>query len=240
MVTILRTGFHPLMLIVDDKSNSLTSLESNIKLHGFNAHYESNAQNAMKFINTSLPNIVVISEKINEISAMELCYYVRSIDNSHNMIVMIIKYPGSMEKEISREQNGPDAYIVLDKDENDLIAKIKYNYALNRSLESNKALKYGDIEMNLSSYTVTRQGKYIKLGPTEFKILQCFLEYPKNILSREFLMSYVWGKVDSIEPRTIDVHINRLRNALKLFKDELPIIETIRSLGYCLRRNFNE
>ena len=88
--------------------------------------------------------------------------------------------------------------------------------------------------MNLSTFRVNRLGKTIHLGPNEFKILQCFLELPGKTLSREHIMNYVWGPNSSVEPRTIDVHINRLRSALKVKEEELPLIKTIRSAGYAL------
>jgi two-component system phosphate regulon response regulator PhoB len=88
--------------------------------------------------------------------------------------------------------------------------------------------------MNVNAFKVTRFGKSIHLGPTEFKILQCLLELPGRVLSREHIMNYVWGYNALVEQRTIDVHINRLRSALKDNGDELPLIRTIRSAGYSL------
>ena len=116
----------------------------------------------------------------------------------------------------------------------ELVKKVK-TLSNNKSLTNqNKILKYNDIEMNVSIFRVTRNERHIHLGPNEFKILQCFLELPTSILSREHIMNYVWGHSSNIEPRTIDVHINRLRSALKDSKDNTPLIKTIRSEGYSL------
>lgn len=240
MVNFVRTAFQPQMLIIDDKNESLKNFEALIKQHGFNTVYEISGGLAMRYLANNSPSIVVISERCVDITSNELCYYIRSLDHLKNSVVIIIKFPDSMEKEIGYDQNGPNAYVLKDKDEQDVISKVKYHYMVNRSSESSRILRYGDIEMNLNAYTVTRKNKYIRLGPTEFKILQCFLEHSKNTLSREYIMNYVWGQNASIEPRTIDVHINRLRTALKLSNNELPLIETIRSVGYCLRRNIEE
>ena len=240
MNSFIRTN-NPMMLIIDGKEGNLAQLAQGIKIHGFNCAYESNANNAMKMIaSSSCPSVVVISEDIFEVSAIEMCYFVRSHQGINKPVILIIKSNVSGVKEVTDTESGPSTYIAFDGDYNELISRIKYNYMIHRNVSNTKLLRYGDIEMNLNSFMVNRGGKAIRLGPTEFKILQCLLEYPQNVLSREFIMSYVWGKTDTIEPRTVDVHINRLRNSLRLSEDELPVIETIRALGYCLRRNLVE
>ena len=97
-----------------------------------------------------------------------------------------------------------------------------------------KTISFKNIEINLASYKVIKNGIEIHLGPTEFKILQCFLETPRKILSRKEIMKYVWQDREDVEIRTIDVHINRLRTALKQPHESVPLIKTIRAAGYCL------
>ncbi|MBN9543478.1 MAG: response regulator transcription factor [Alphaproteobacteria bacterium] len=235
---IVRNAFQPTIYIIDDKSESLKNIDSIIKQHGFISSYETNIQNAMKYLSTHYPTIIVISEKISGITTgSELCLYTKTLDNLKDTVVVMAKFADSNTEEEQDAKKRPHAYILKDKSDLDFISKIKYQYIVRRSTKPNTELTYGDITMNLDSYVVTRKTKDLKLGPTEFKILQCFLENAESTLSREQIMAYVWGHSDSIEPRTIDVHINRLRSVLKLTKDELPIIETIRSVGYCLRHN---
>jgi two-component system phosphate regulon response regulator PhoB len=87
--------------------------------------------------------------------------------------------------------------------------------------------------MDTVSYKVRRDGQVIPLGPTEFRLLKHFLEHPGRVFSRERLLDSVWGHDSDIEPRTVDVHIRRLRKALN--KGGKPdIIRTVRSAGYAL------
>jgi two-component system phosphate regulon response regulator PhoB len=88
--------------------------------------------------------------------------------------------------------------------------------------------------MDLSTYRVYRNTKQVHLGPTEFKILQLFVQQSKKIYSRRQIIDYAWGTEKDIAHRTIDVHINRIRTLMKLKKDQYPLIKTIRSAGYCL------
>ena len=94
-------------------------------------------------------------------------------------------------------------------------------------------LAYSGIEMDIADHKVRRDGISLALGPTEFRLLRHFLEHPGRVFSRERLLDSVWGRDSDIEPRTVDVHIRRLRKAINL--EGLPdIIRTVRSAGYAL------
>ena len=87
--------------------------------------------------------------------------------------------------------------------------------------------------MDLVAHRVTRGGKPLHLGPTEFRLLRHFMEHPGRVVSREQLLDHVWGRDIYVEPRTVDVHIRRLRKAINV--DGLPdLIRTVRSAGYAL------
>ncbi len=94
-------------------------------------------------------------------------------------------------------------------------------------------LTYDDIEMNLAEYKVARGDRPVVLGPTEFRLLRHFLEHPGRVFSRDQLINSVWGYDIDIDPRTVDVHIRRLRRALNE-AGETDIIRTVRSAGYAL------
>ncbi len=94
---------------------------------------------------------------------------------------------------------------------------------------------YETISIDLSNYRIFNKNIPIQLGPTEFKILQLFISNKDHIFSREQIINYVWGLNNNIADRTVDVHINRLRSAVKLEHDR-QIIKTVRSLGYCLNK----
>ena len=94
-------------------------------------------------------------------------------------------------------------------------------------------MRYADLEMDIVSHKVRRDGVTIALGPTEFRLLRHFLEHPGRVFSRERLLDNVWGHDSDIEPRTVDVHIRRLRKAVNA-GGRSDIIRTVRSAGYAL------
>ena len=96
-------------------------------------------------------------------------------------------------------------------------------------------LSYDDLTMDLASHRVRRNGRDVHLGPTEFRLLRHLLEHQGRVFSREQLLDLVWGRDVYVEPRTVDVHIRRLRKALN-GDDEVDLIRTVRSAGYALDR----
>ena len=94
-------------------------------------------------------------------------------------------------------------------------------------------LQFADIAMDLAAHRVTRGDRPVHLGPTEFRLLQFFMQHPGNVFSREELLNAVWGPDIYVEPRTVDVHIRRLRKALN-GENEDDIIRTVRAAGYAL------
>ena len=97
-----------------------------------------------------------------------------------------------------------------------------------------KIIEYNDLQMDLATYKVIRNGREIHLGPSEFKILQLFMSSPHVIFSRLQIIEHVWGKEHKIDLRTIDVHVNRIRTLIKSSSDTMPLIKTVRCSGYCL------
>jgi two-component system, OmpR family, phosphate regulon response regulator PhoB len=96
-----------------------------------------------------------------------------------------------------------------------------------------EALQFADIKMDLAAHRVSRAGKTIHLGPTEFRLLRHLMRYPRRVFSREQLLDAVWGHDVYVEPRTVDVHIRRLRKALNASGDA-DIVRTVRSAGYAI------
>lgn len=248
MVAFITNSINPSILIVEKQDTLLAMLSYNLKRYGFLVSTATTSQKALELAQNRHPNLILISDAVTDIAPFDLCKELRAINEiKSSPMIMLLHEAGELSEEQAQtsnmnrptpEEGGADDYIQLPMAPNDLIANIRRIFRRSRTTFTTKLLHYDDIEMNLASYKVTKSGQDVHLGPTEFRILQCLLEYPKRVLSRDYIMSYVWGKKNSIEPRTIDVHINRLRTALKTASnDDRPsIIQTIRSAGYCLSK----
>jgi two-component system phosphate regulon response regulator PhoB len=128
---------------------------------------------------------------------------------------------------------GADDYIAKPFSPGELLARIRAVLRRIRPALAEEVLTYGGLVMDIATHKVTRNGRDIHLGPTEFRLLRYFLEHPGRVLSRDQLLDAVWGRDIYVEQRTVDVHIRRLRKALNA-SGESDVIRTVRSAGYAL------
>jgi two-component system phosphate regulon response regulator PhoB len=132
--------------------------------------------------------------------------------------------------------SGADDYVTKPFSPSELIARVRAVIRRARPATENETLQYEDLIMDLAAHRVRRNGRDVHLGPTEFRLLRHLLEHQGRVFSREQLLDQVWGQDVYVEPRTVDVHIRRLRKALNI--DEEPdLIRTVRSAGYALDRS---
>ena len=208
---------------------TLTVLSYHLERYGFIINSASNMEELLVEIGRIDPNVLIVDEDIPgglEINSM--CASLKSKYKTKNLhIILASKSPQDNNHNIND-------YILKPFVPSAMVAKIQSFANEKLSYSSGKTLSYNGIEMQVDSFKVSRLGRVIHLGPTEFKILQCFLELPEKTLSRKYIMNHVWGYDSDVEPRTVDVHINRLRSALKENDDESSLIRTIRSEGYSI------
>jgi len=134
-------------------------------------------------------------------------------------------------------ETGADDYVVKPYSVGELMARVKTNLRRMRKATSGQVLRYDDVCLDTDQHRVFRAEKPVSLGPTEFRLLQVFLEKPGRVWSREQLLDKVWGQGVYVENRTVDVHIGRLRKALNNATNgpEAPdLVRTVRGAGYAL------
>ena len=229
------------ILVVENTNSVLGMLPYNIRRHGFIVHAAKTVADVSKVIETrGKVNMVIVdcSNKNSEEAHKSLVENVlSSLDTKssyHNVPVIILSDNAVTLSSDSRARHVDSSLMVAD-----IIGKVREIYKEILPSVGRKILKLGDITLNLLSYKVTRGDRSVHLGPTEFKILHYLMSDPKKVYSRKEIITHIWGDSD-IEERTIDVHMNRLRSALRYNKNELPVVETIRGVGYCLRRGYTD
>jgi two-component system phosphate regulon response regulator PhoB len=226
--------FGPTVLLITNDEKLKISLNSTLERHSFNVIEGSSGSEATALCEQHKPDIIILDSQLPDLPGIGVCTILRTKAASKNLpIIMLSDNEGEFDR-VKGLDSGVDDYIVKPFQPNELVARIKAIFRRIRPSFNSKSLNYKDLKMDMASYRVTRGIRDIHLGPTEFRILQCLMEFPKRILSREYIMTHVWGYESQVEPRTIDVHINRLRSALKNDNEDLPFIKTIRSAGYCL------
>jgi two-component system phosphate regulon response regulator PhoB len=226
----------PQILIAEDEEAISAVLKYNLKKQGYNVVDLADGEEAFEFAKVNKPDLVILDWLLPSMSGVDVCKALRSHCDTENIPIIMLTAKSSESDKINALERGADDYITKPFSPAELIARIKALLRRIRPAFSGKMLAFEDIKMELLSHTVTRQGIELELSPIEFNILLVLMENPGRVLSRETLMSKVWGNDIYVGSRTIDVHITRLRKTLmNASKDGQDIIKTVRLEGYTLR-----
>jgi two-component system phosphate regulon response regulator PhoB len=168
------------------------------------------------------------------VSGIEICRRVRSRTDLANLPIIMLTAKTEEADRVRGLEMGADDYVIKPFSTNELIARVKAVLRRIRPALVHDMIHVGDISIDRTTHSVTRNGQHIHLGPTEFRLLEYFAQHPKRVFSREQLLDGVWGSDVYVEARTVDVHVGRLRKALMSEGGDNPI-RTVRSAGYSLR-----
>jgi two-component system phosphate regulon response regulator PhoB len=175
----------------------------------------------------------VLDWMLPSVSGVEVCRRLRRLPESRNVPIIMLTARGEETDRVRGLDAGADDYVTKPFSPSELVARIRAVLRRIRPALSAEALTYADLHMDLVSHRVTRAGRAIALGPREYTLLRHFLEHSGRVFSREQLLNAVWGQDIFVEPRTVDVHIRRLRKAVNA-PGEVDLIRTVRSAGYAL------
>jgi two-component system phosphate regulon response regulator PhoB len=222
---------NPLILIIEDEMAQAQILQYNLEAEGYRVKHAQNGDNGLVLVEEAQPDLVLLDWMLPDMSGIEVCRQIKSGNDTKQIPVIMLTARGTEDDKVRGLGVGADDYVVKPHSIKELIARIKAN--LRKSGQGNIELKYADIVMNTDTHRVKRDGSNIKLGPTEFRLLQTFLKRPQRVFSRAQLLDLVWGSDIYVDERTVDVHVGRLRKALNA-GGKKDIIRTIRSAGYAL------
>ncbi|RAK57881.1 phosphate regulon transcriptional regulator PhoB [Phenylobacterium deserti] len=223
----------PNILVVEDEDALATLLQYNLEKEGYDVAVSADGEEAMVMIDERLPDLVVLDWMLPKISGIEVCRRLRQRAETRNVPIIMMTARGEESDRIRGLDIGADDYVVKPVSMNELAARIRAVLRRLRPGLAEDSVRCGDIEMDRVAHRVKRKGEEIHLGPTEFRLLDHFMQHPGRVFSREQLLDAVWGSDVYVEARTVDVHIGRLRKALNANESDDPI-RTVRSAGYAL------
>ena len=218
------------VLVVEDEQSLREPLVYLLQREGFDVLEAGDGNAALEAFERQGADLILLDLMLPGISGNEVCRIIRQ--SSSVPIIMLTAKDSEIDKVVGLEI-GADDYVTKPFSPRELVARAKAVLRRVRPALAGEALRFGDVEMDTVAHKVKRGGKQVPLGPTEYRLLKHFLEYPGHVFSRERLLDSVWGHDSDIEIRTVDVHIRRLRKALNEGFDS-DIIRTVRSAGYSL------
>lgn len=224
----------PFVLIVEDETAIATLLEYNLQKEGFETALAGDGDMALLMAAERTPDLILLDWMIPKLSGVEVCRRLRRREATADVPIIMLSARGEEDDRVTGLDIGADDYLVKPFSIPELFARIR---ALLRRTETNvlsSGITVGDLVMDTKAHRVSRAKEEIHLGPTEFRLLEHFMRRPGQVFSREQLLDSVWGHDVYVEARTVDVHIGRLRKALKMEGRTDPI-RTVRSAGYALR-----
>ena len=223
----------PNILIVEDEAPLVELLTYNLEKAGFRTAIARDGEEAMMAVAETKPDLVLLDWMLPYISGIEICRRIRRDPETRDLPVILLTARGEEDDRIRGLDSGADDYVVKPFSPSELVARVRAVMRRTRPAFDKDLLSYADIVMDLGSHRVSRGDRTIDLGPTEFRLLRFLLEHPGRVFNREQLLDGVWGQDAYIEPRTVDVHIRRLRKAMNL-PGTPDLIRTVRSAGYAL------
>ena len=227
----------PRILIVEDEEPLTMLLRYNLEAQGYAVETAARGDEAEIKLAESAPDLVVLDWMLPGLSGIELCRRLRAKAATARLPIIMLTARGEEGERVRGLSVGADDYVVKPFSLPELIARIAA--LLRRASPARVAavLSAGDIELDREKRRVSRAGREVALGPTEFRLLEFLMESPGRVFSREQLLDGVWGRDVYIDERTVDVHVGRLRKALNRGRAGDPI-RTVRGAGYALDERY--
>ncbi|GEO38457.1 two-component system phosphate regulon response regulator PhoB [Skermanella aerolata] len=229
----MNSALKPLVLIVEDEADLVTLLKYNLEKENFRTLSAGDGEEALLLASEQVPSLVLLDWMLPLMSGLEVCRQMRRNPKTRDIPIIMLTARGEEADKVRGLNSGADDYIAKPFSPTELVARMRAVLRRSSPGLAEELLSFGDVIMDLAAHRVRRQGRDVHLGPTEFRLLRHFMQHPGRVFSREQLLDLVWGHDVYVEPRTVDVHIRRLRKALNEVNDN-DIIRTVRSAGYAL------
>ena len=221
------------IFIIEDEPSIIQLVQHNLEKNGFIISSSLNGNDGLKELKKFQPDLLLLDWMLPDLSGIEICKSIRKDNSFKNLPVIMLTAKGEEEDKIKGLDSGVDDYLTKPFSFNELMARIKAVLRRSNPNTVSDNLKFDDLMLDRIEKRVFRDGQEIKLGPTEFRLLDFFLTNPKRVYSRDQILESVWPNNVNVESRTIDVHIRRLRQSVNL-KNKKELIRTVRSSGYSL------
>lgn len=229
-----RDTMRPYVLIAEDDHGVVELLKYNLLNEDYEAGIAMDGEETMMMIEERAPDLLLLDWMLPKVPGIEVCRRLRARTETANMPIIMLTARSEETDRIRGLDTGADDYVTKPFSTTELMARVRAVMRRIRPGLMEDRLTVGDITIDRTGHTVERGGESIHLGPTEFRLLDHFMQHPGRVFSREQLLDSVWGSDVYVEARTVDVHVGRLRKALRQNGGEDPI-RTVRSAGYALK-----
>jgi two-component system phosphate regulon response regulator PhoB len=226
----------PKIMVVEDEEPLGVLLRYNLEAEGYQVEIVTRGDEAEIRLQEHAPDLLVLDWMIPAISGIELCRRLRMRPETQRLPIIMLTARGEESDRVRGLSTGADDYLVKPFSTPEFMARVRALLRRAKPEVLSSVLKVGDIMLDREAHRVYRKKNEIKLGPTEFRLLEFMMRHPGRVFSRSQLLDNVWGETIYIDERTVDVHVGRLRKAVNTVR--MPdVIRTIRGAGYAIRED---
>lgn len=223
------------VVIVEDEDPIITVLTYNLERAGYTVVSTKSGSEAVLLIEEQQPDLVILDWMLPGLAGIEVCRQIRSRANTKSVPIIMLTARGEEGDKVRGLSVGADDYVVKPFSVTELMARVKSLLRRSSPERITETLDGNGILMDRAAHRVTRFGRPLVLGPTEYRLLELFMENAGRVLSRSKLLDGVWGNTSEVDERTIDVHVGRLRKAVVRGNEPDPV-RTVRGAGYVFDR----
>ena len=221
------------IFIIEDETSIIKLVQHNLEKEGFIVSSSENGNDGLKQLKKFEPNLLLLDWMLPDLSGIEICKHIRKDNKFKTLPIIMLTAKGEDEDKIKGLESGVDDYLTKPFSFKELLARIKAVLRRSNPEIVSDSIEFEDLSLDRVEKRVFRDNLEIKLGPTEFRLLEFFLMNPKRVYSRDQILENVWPNNINVESRTIDVHIRRLRQSINI-DNKKELIRTVRASGYSL------
>jgi len=222
----------PRVLVVEDDADIADLIRRYLQKGGFSVDVRVSGRDALSAIADSRPDLLVLDVMLPEVSGLDICRAVRSNEQTESIPIIMVTARGDESERIAGLDLGADDYLAKPFSPGELVARVRALLRRSARMPSAEAaIHYGPLLVDPAQHTVTDGGQLVSLTAKEFLLLQYVLRNRGRVLSRDLLLTDVWGYTYTGGTRTVDVHVRRLREKLPLLESALV---TVKQFGYRL------
>ena len=219
----------PMVLIVEDEPAIAELIAVNLRHNGFQPVWAEDGASAQRELDAVLPDVILLDWMLPGASGLSLARKWRADSRTKTVPILMLTARGDEPDKVAGLDAGADDYITKPFSTQELLARIRAVLRRRAPEQAQEVVNVGELMLDAAAHRVSWQGDMLKIGPTEFKLLNFLMKHPERVHSRAQLLDKVWGDHVFIEERTVDVHVKRLREALGAASS---MIETVRGAGY--------
>jgi two-component system phosphate regulon response regulator PhoB len=221
------------ILVVEDEPAIQELVSFACSNGGYRVRRAESVRTAQEAIRHELPDLLILDWMLPDRPGIELLRELRGDERTRGLPIILLTAKGAESDKVAGLDAGADDYVVKPFSPRELVSRVRAVFRRRAPQHSGEALTYGPLTIDPARHEVLVDGKPVKMGLAEFKLLRYLVGHPERVFSRGQLLDSVWGDHVFIEERTVDVHVLRLRKALAAFGAQ-GLVQTVRGLGYRL------